>query len=413
MGRKKPEGISASLAMDRVHAYRPSCVYPFGGPRPIIEAVQTLGKLDDRYSRRALAALLRRILDAGVPPPSRHVFEELCDIAGANKWEGVLPQLKAFVSSWRRLTVIRQSKQGPRISGLASWRGPEALIACKAILAIDGVTRDDISHPAAIRIQRIIADTERALDDLDAFAKSVRSFDEQDELRKKYWQSIDHLESELTDMLDGEKLTLGEPDALRHSFRVIERFDFSQQAYGLDDIHDDFIEAFGTLKEARGVSRRFNRDLVALTKRASGSDYLDHFQDAFLPVCRLIAERNISGSLRYLKKLRDVVWDETRSSLGNPGLLRIAFCRAILELEGVSPKSRDDPTARIAKKAMRKFSKYVKWRDEVWMLCDVGDGKPEELDTSVKAQKQLETMEALLYEGFGTLDAITMHPWGM
>ncbi len=59
------------------------------------------------------------------------------------------------------------------------------------------------------------------------------------------------------------------------------------------------------------------------------------------------------------------------------------------------------------------ITKHVEWRREVRILCDMGDGKPEELHSDTQAEQQLEAMKALLYNGFPALDNVRIHPWGM
>ncbi len=415
MARKQPLEISPDIARHRIRGYDPSREYPAFSQRVIFEAIWALRTAEDKQSRHALIRLLNKILDENVPPPSRPVFERICEIVAAREWAGALPGLKAFAAKKQRLRILHRTKQGQSISGFSSWRGPEVVTACKTITAIEGPIPDDKSHPCARQIQSIITDIERALGELDSFAETFPSLPQsnQDKQRKKYWESVDRLESELTEMLDDEKLAPTAPDELRHGFRVIERFDFGKQVYGNEQLGSEFVEALSTLAAGKGVRRKLRRDLVCLVDRAAKSDYVGHFQDALIPMYRLIAERNIKGCLPGLKRLSLSIPDEERSSLGSEALLKIACCRTILELEGISPKNRKDPTVRIAARSIRKFEKYVEWRREVWMLCDVGDGKPEELDYYTAVEKQLGTMKALLYEGFGALDNVTIHPWGM
>ncbi len=204
MARKQPSEISPDVARQRIRGYCPSCEYSTFTKRTIFEAIWALRAAEDKRSRRALISLLNKILDEGVPAPSRHVFALLCERTAEKAWAEALPGLQTFAVKKRRLRILHRTKQGQSISGFSSWRGPEVVIACKTILAIEGATSDDKNHPCARRIQSIITGTERALAELDSFAETFPSLPQsmQDKQRKKYWKNVNRLESELTKMLD-------------------------------------------------------------------------------------------------------------------------------------------------------------------------------------------------------------------
>jgi len=368
-------------------------------------AVWALAEIGGEEAEEALISLYKQA--KGIRDKEERLFlvNELCSIFAMYEMDSTLPTLRKIADSWRRLKIVKKDESGARIKRSPSRRGLEKFLACLTILAIEGGEYEDRAHPYSVKAHNIFDDMECALKDLDEFKKENydKGEPETDEMLHLYWDNVEWIEADLTEMLDFlEKDELDRKDdaILQHSYRVIERFIFNIQAYLDWGMKRGLLEALNVIGESDTDMDRMEKVLRGLLKGAASSAYFTDFEEHARTACRLISEKRLISELPLLKELAlSIDEDQYKGYWDKRFVIKVAICRAILDLEGVSPRNRTDSFAKTARKAIAKYTKKVEKRRAIYMMADISDGKEDEADFLDFMERQLISMEAILYDG--------------